>query len=161
MIHVRPAGPADARAIAELVQRLIETGAATALVGPITRATVRAWMATTPDISAWRLAEGADGDLLGVQWVAPHPALPAKACDIATFTAPGRHRIGVGSRLFDSTRAAAAALGYRWINATIRSDNAGALAYYQSRGFEPYARERDRQRAPGRDRDRISHRHDL
>ena len=37
-----------------------------------------------------------------------------------------------------ATKKAARALGYAHIHAIIRADNAGGLAYYQSRGFEDF-----------------------
>lgn len=43
-------------------------------------------------------------------------------------------------RLFQATLAAAEELGLEFINATIRADNVGGLAYYTRMGFEPYDR---------------------
>ena len=62
------------------------------------------------------------------------------AAEIATFTKIGKTGLGIGSALFRATEKAARGLGYTWINANIRADNAGGLAYYQSRGFEDYGR---------------------
>ena len=42
---------------------------------------------------------------------------------------------GVGTALFAETRARARALGLRAIDATIRADNAGGLAFYDRLGF--------------------------
>lgn len=47
---------------------------------------------------------------------------------------------GVGSALFPATRAAAEELGLEFINATIRADNVGGLAYYAKLGFQLYDR---------------------
>lgn len=135
MIRVRPVHRLDLRDMAALLEAQIAAGAATALIGPIGAATLRDWWQSAPARSAWHVAEAEDGALTGLQWVEPHDDLPPEACDIATFGAPGREGLGIGSALFAATEPAARALGYDWINAAIRADNTGGLAYYQSRGF--------------------------
>ena len=140
MITVRPAHALDAREMAAILTAIIGIGGTTAITGQVTREDILAWMQTAPDASAWHVAETEAGEIVGFQWVAPHDGLPLEAVDIATFAKPGRQGLGIGSKLFEATRADAARLGYRWINAAIRSDNAGGLAYYQSRGFEDYGR---------------------
>jgi len=139
MLHVRPATPADARAMAELLNEIIFEGGTTALTTPVSRTDIENWMHTNARRSAWRLAEDDTGALMGFQWIAPHPDLPEDACDIATFVHSGNTGLGVGSKLFEATMRAAHDMGYTWINANIRADNTGGLAYYKSRGFEDYA----------------------
>lgn len=139
LLHIRPATTADARAIAELLNEIIEKGGTTALTKPVTAEDIVAKMSSPGLRNAWRLAEDDTGRLMGFQWIAPHPDLPEDACDIATFARVGQTGLGVGSKLFDATVRAAHDLGYTWINANIRGDNEGGLAYYQSRGFEDYA----------------------
>ena len=138
-LHVRRAGALDTRAMAELLNRIIARGGTTALTTPVTGDELAEWMTSSPG-SAWHVAETDTGDVVGFQWIAPNADLPPEACDIATFVQVGQTGLGIGSRLFDATRKAAKALGYAWINATIRADNTGGLAYYQSRGFEDYHR---------------------
>ena len=152
--HTRPAAPWDAGAMALLLREIIEIGGTTALDDPPSGAEVRAWM-DTPS-SLWTVAER-DGEVVGFQWVEPHPDLPDDALDIATFVSPAVQGIGVGSALFAATAAAARAAGAAWINATILARNGGGRAYYRSRGFETYAI------TPGRDGrgDRLSKRYDL
>jgi L-amino acid N-acyltransferase YncA len=141
MIHIRRAGPMDTRAMADLLNAIIQRGGTTAMVEPVTSATLTDWMASGGAHAAWHIAEDDGGNLMGVQWIEPHHLLPPEACDVATYVRLGRDRLGIGARLFEATRAAAVALGYDWINATIRADNSGGLAYYQSRGFETWARD--------------------
>jgi GNAT superfamily N-acetyltransferase len=81
------------------------------------------------------VAETDRGDIVGFQWIGPHPDLSQHACDIATFVRRGQTGLGIGSRLFTATDEAARQLGYGWINAEIRADNLGGRVYYQSRGF--------------------------
>ena len=91
----------------------------------------------------------------------PDERLPSEACDVATFVRLGQTGLGIGSKLFEATKRAARELGYSWINATIRADNESGLTYYQSRGFEDYARKTDVPLGNGFSVDRISKRYDL
>jgi GNAT superfamily N-acetyltransferase len=47
------------------------------------------------------------GRSLGLQWIEPHAGLPPDAASIATFVAPGRQQLGIGSALFPATERAA------------------------------------------------------
>lgn len=161
MIHIRRAGDMDAGPMAELLNAIIAQGGTTALTQPVTRSDLATKMAAHAGRNAWHLAEDDAGAVLGFQWIAPNDALPPEAADIATFVQIGRTQLGIGSSLFGETCAAARQLGYRWINATIRADNAGGLAYYQSRGFEPYGRQTDITLADGTRVDRVLSRYDL
>lgn len=158
---LRQAGPADARDIAEMLSRVLASGDTSAIRGPVEAATIRSWMAAAPARSVWMVAEDDRGEILGLQWIEPHTALPPEACSIATFVLPGRQQLGIGSALFAATERAARRLGYAWINATIRADNEGGITYYQSRGFRVWTQEKDVEIAPGRIVDRIATRYDL
>ena len=161
MIHIRRAGTLDAGAMADLLNEIIAIGGTTAITKPVTRADLHEWMGYFPNKSAWYVAEDETGNMLGFQYIEPHGNLPPEACDIATFVRYGQTGLGIGSRLFDATKIAAKALGYRWINATIRADNTGGLAYYQSRGFEDYTLQRNIALADGTIVDRIQKRFDF
>lgn len=158
MIRVRRAGPLDARPMAELLSAIIHKGGTTAFTRDVSRETLLGWFEKAPDRSVWHLAEAEDGACLGFQSIEPHPDLPPEACDIATFVALGQTGLGIGSRLFERTVPAAREMGYLWINATIRADNLGGLAYYQSRGFEAYATQNSVRLGNGLVVDRISKR---
>ena len=140
-MHIRRATLLDARAMAELLNEIISQGGTTAIQAPLTSNDMKAKIGSNAAQSAWSLAESDTGELLGFQYIKPNLSLPEGACDIATFARVGRTQLGIGSALFEATRNAANTLGYSWINATIRSYNEGGLAYYQSRGFEPYKRD--------------------
>ena len=161
MITVRPAHALDAREMAEILNQIIAIGGTTAMTGRIDSAYFVTRMQTAPDASAWHVAETEAGEILGFQWIAPHDGLPPEAVDIATFAKPGRQGLGIGSKLFEATQAAAKRMGYAWINASIRADNAGGLAYYQSRGFEDYGRIEGDRLADGSVVDKILKRLDL
>ena len=161
MIHIRHAGPMDARDMAELLNAIIRKGGSTAITQEITRETILDWFEQTPPNSIWHVAEDDTGATLGFQYVKPNANLPPEACDIATFVKLGTTGLGIGSKLFETTKKAACDLGYGWINATIRADNTGGLAYYQSRGFEDYARLSNQKLCNGQIVDKISKRYDL
>jgi len=137
MIEVRHAQRFDCGAMARLLNVIIAAGGTTAMVRPVTGDDLADWMAKG-DRAAWHVAVDGDGEIVGFQWIDSHEGLPAEAADIATFVQRGRSGLGIGSALFEVTVKAARGLGYRWISAVIRADNAGGLAYYQSRGFRDY-----------------------
>ncbi len=72
-----------------------------------------------------------------------------------------RHKSGVGSALFARTREAASKLGFTAINASIRVENAGGLAYYSRVGFETYLVEAGDPQAQHRVFNRVHKRFDL
>lgn len=140
MIRVIPANRLHCADMADLLNEVIAQGGTTALTSPVSASDIRAWMARHPDKSAWHVAEDADGRVQGFQWIESADYLPPEAAEIATFARVGKTGLGIGSALFEATKRAARDLGYKWINANIRADNTGGLAYYQSRGFEDYDR---------------------
>ncbi|MGB7243199.1 MAG: GNAT family N-acetyltransferase [Sulfitobacter sp.] len=159
MIHVRRAGRLDAAAMAELLNAIILQGGTTALVNPVTGAEMAERIATPR--SVWHVAEDETGTLKGFQWIEPHPDLPQQAVDIATFVRVGETGLGIGSALFSATKAAAIDMGYCLIDAVIRADNTGGLAYYQSRGFETIRHLPDMELADGTRVDKVWKRYKL
>ena len=133
-IHIRKAGPIDATNISALLNDIIAKGGTTALVRPVSAQDIQNWM--NLENAVWQVAEDERGNLLGFQWIEPHPDLPKDATDIASFVKIGQTGLGIGSALFEATKKAARNMGYQRIDAIIRADNSGGLAYYQSRGFE-------------------------
>jgi len=81
----------------------------------------------------------ATGQVLGYQSLEIHTDLPKTIGDIATFSKVGGNKRGIGTALFAATRAAAPALGFNEINATIRADNTGGLTYYSKMGFQDHS----------------------
>ncbi len=138
MITVRPAAPGDAPQMAALLAAIIARGGITAIRGPVDGADIAAWMARAPERSSWHVACDAAGAVIGFQWAEPHPDLPTDAADIASFVRIGETGRGVGRKLFEATAARARALGYRWLNASIRGDNASGLTYYARIGFSDW-----------------------
>ena len=137
MIRIRKASRLDTPDMARLLTAIIAQGGTTALTKPVESSDLADWMAQAPAVSAWHVAE-AEGTIVGFQWIGPSGDLGPKVCEIATFVEVGRTGLGIGSALFTATAQAAKALGYNWIDATIRADNEGGLIYYQSRGFRDW-----------------------
>lgn len=138
MLTIRPPFTLDTGDMARLLNEIIEVGGTTARTTPVTGADIAELMAEHPDQSAWHVALDDAERVVGFQWITSSTGLPNEAAEISTFVQVGRTGLGIGSALFDTTRKAAKALGYGWINANIRADNEGGLIYYQSRGFVDY-----------------------
>jgi L-amino acid N-acyltransferase YncA len=151
----------DTASMARLLNQIIDAGGTTALTRPVTACDLTEWMRFEPERAAWHVALDGTERVTGFQWIEPDERLPAEAANIATFVQMGQTGLGIGSALFDATRAAAKSLGYIWINATIRADNTGGLTYYQSRGFRDYAIEENVRLESGLVVDKISKRFDL
>lgn len=161
-LTIRRGSTADLRQTAELLNEIIAAGGTTAMTNPLTKDALGAWICDNADRSAWHVAIDDDyGELLGFQWIGVWPDLPPEACDIATFVKTGRTGLGIGSKLFEATKAAAITMGYDWINANIRSDNTGGLTYYQSRGFRVWDRLENVTLANGETVDKVLKRFDL
>lgn len=161
MIRVRPAMALDTPSMAKLLNAIIAQGGTTAMTRPVKGQDIVEWMDHAPAQSAWHVALDDTEQVCGFQWIEPNSKLPPIAADIATFVQIGQTGLGIGSMLFDATAKAAKALGYVWINATIRADNEGGLTYYQSRGFRDYRFEEDVRLESGQIVDRISKRFDV
>ncbi len=161
MITVRPAISLDASSMAKLLNAIIEEGGTTALTREVTAQDIADQMATKGERRAWHVAVDASEEVVGFQWIASTDYLPPEAAEIATFVQIGQTGLGIGSKLFEATKAAAKELGFGWINANIRADNEGGLIYYQSRGFVDYGRIEDYKLDSGEIVDKVLKRFDL
>lgn len=160
-ISIQTGTAADLRQAAELLNEIIDAGGTTALTKPLSKEALGEWLMADPGQAIWHVALSEDGSLMGFQWIGPFAGLPPEACEIGTFVKTGRTGMGIGSKLFEATKAAARAMGYDWINAEIRADNSGGLAYYQSRSFETYAHKSAVVLEDGSTVDKIRKRYDL
>jgi L-amino acid N-acyltransferase YncA len=161
MITVRKPISLDFGPMAALLNEIIAEGSTTALTRSVTGKDIEEWTAFAPAQNAWHVAVDEAEAVVGFQWIEPEASLPPEAANIATFVQMGRTGLGIGSALFEATRAAAKSLGYVWINANIRADNEGGLIYYQSRGFQDYGRIEGYQMQNGQIVDKILKRFDL
>lgn len=131
---IRPVAAADAAELAELLNAIIARGGTTAWETPFTPDHLRDAYLIGPTVHCCFVADG-DGVLLGFQTLGTQGFLPPEIGDIATFARVGGTQAGVGTALFAATKARARELGLAAINATIRADNTGGLAFYSRMGF--------------------------
>lgn len=134
-LRIRPARNTDAPTLAALLNEIIADGGTTALEQPFKPATLKETMLTGPNVYCCFVAEDAAGNLVGFQALTRSDHLPDGVGDIGTFTRVRYVQKGTGSLLFAATRQAAKEKGFTAINATIRADNAGGLAFYSRLGF--------------------------
>jgi L-amino acid N-acyltransferase YncA len=136
-IDVRDARRADAAQLAELLNAIIARGGTTAHEEPFTPERLADAYIDGPDaLSCFVAVDRASGRIEGFQALGRYADLPPGVGDIGTFARLGGAQRGVGSALFAATRVRAAELGLAAINATIRADNTGGLAFYAKQGFE-------------------------
>lgn len=134
-LTVRPVEAGDAAALADLLNEVIAAGGTTALEEPFSPEWLAVSFLNGPDVLGCFVVEDEEGALLGFQTLVRNSGLPEGVVDIATFAELGGTRRGIGTALFTATKARAAELGLSAINATIRADNAGGLAFYSKQGF--------------------------
>lgn len=135
VLTIRAAVPGDAPAAMALLNAIIAKGGTTAMETPLSIEDVKNWF-LLPGPRVWCCHVAlADGTLVGFQSVGKFAALPDSWGEMGTYSALGTTQRGIGTALFAQTIIAARALGLRHLNALIRSDNAGGLAYYSRMGF--------------------------
>ena len=161
-IAVRPAVSADAPELAELLNAIIARGGTTALEEAFTPERLDATYLTGPGVLSCVVAvDSESGRLEGFQTLIREAHLPDDWGDIGTFARVDGTQRGVGSALFAATSERARALGLAALNAEIRADNVGGLAFYAKMGFEDYKVDRAVPLADGTPMDRIDKRYPL
>ncbi|NDV02650.1 GNAT family N-acetyltransferase [Pseudoroseicyclus tamaricis] len=163
-VTTRPARPEDAAPLAALLNRIIAKGGTTAHQTPFDPARMtRHYIAPPLGISCTVAEE--EGELIGFQslvWPEDEgDPFPEGWAIIASFVAEGHAGKGIGRALFAATLEAARAAHVSVIDATIRADNTGGLAYYGAMGFEDYDRLPNVPLRDGSHVDRIRKRFDL
>ena len=152
----RAATPADAPAMASILNRIIALGGTTAHEDPKTVEAVLADYVTGPDVLAAVVA--LDGEqVIGWQSV----ELWQGEAHIGTFVAPDVQARGTGAAMFALTRAMLAGSGVGAIIASIRADNVPGLAYYARLGFVDFAQDADFALRDGRVVGRVHRRFNL
>jgi len=146
-VTVRAAREDDAGRMADILNTVIAIGGTTAHTEPFDEKRIRAaFIAPTRGISCFVAV--VDHDVVGFQalewsdpeWTGDHP-LPADWAFISTYVSPSHHRRGIGHALFAHTADAARRAGVRFVDATIRAENRGGLAFYEAIGFTEYRRD--------------------
>jgi L-amino acid N-acyltransferase YncA len=161
-IEVRDAARGDAPELAELLNAIIAQGGTTALEGPFTPQRLAEAYLQGPTVHCCFVAvDRGTGRLEGFQTLGRYPGLPDDVGDIGTFARIDGKQRGVGSALFAATCDRARRLGLSAINATIRADNAGGLAFYEKLGFVDHSVTAAAPLRDGRPVDRVNKRFSL
>jgi L-amino acid N-acyltransferase YncA len=157
-LSIRDVRTEDSAALAELLNAIIVQGGTTALETPFSAEQLDNVYLTGPDVLCCFVAANDNEQLVGFQTVVRGSYLPEGCGDIATFARIETIQKGIGSRLFAATRERAQTLGLNAINATIRADNIGGLAFYSKQGFADFSIDRDVPLCDGTLVDRVSKR---
>ncbi len=129
----------DAEELTSLLNAIIARGGTTAHEVPFTPESFAEHFISGQDCIACVKAIDGSGVALGFQSLGFADYAPKGWGDIGTFTRVDGTQRGVGSALFAKTKRIASKKGIAMINATIRADNTGGLAYYSKIGFVDYA----------------------
>lgn len=139
-IVVRPATEEDAAPLLAILNEIIEIGGTTGIEELLTHQQFLDYFLTGDIVESCLCAvDASSGTHLGFQSTSHFGDIPADWVDIGTFVKPNIHARGVGRALFAATKAALAGKNLTAINATIRADNKGGLAYYTACGFIDYS----------------------
>ena len=160
-LTIRPAHDDDVEGMRALLNEIIRVGGTTAITNELSSDEMREWFISGDKVVSYFVAVDSDGAVAGFQSLSTYDSLPAGWLDIATFARRSRHKSGVGSALFARTRELAWQRGTIAINATIRVENVGGLAYYGKMGFETYLVEDGDPKDHGRVFNRVHKRFDL
>ncbi|MBL0932141.1 MAG: GNAT family N-acetyltransferase [Alphaproteobacteria bacterium] len=158
-MKIRPATPADAAELADLINEIIEIGGTTAWQTKFTPESFAAHYIDGPDCLSCFVAE--TDRVNGFQALGRNKELPADWGDIGSFARTKPKMPGVGAALFAVTKVKARELGLVAINAQIRADNQPGLGFYSKMGFVDYGVKKDVPLKDGAIVDRILKRYDL
>jgi GNAT superfamily N-acetyltransferase len=129
----------DAAALADLLNEIIIAGGTTAYQIPFTPEGFANAHIDGPAVLTCMVAHDENDAPMGFQILLRDERLPQAWGDIGTFARRGATTRGIGTALFAATCDAARQLGLIGINATIRADNSGGLAFYGKQGFRDHA----------------------
>lgn len=144
-MKVREAATDDARAMSEVLQEIV---AQTGLERRTEPSFVRSNYIDHPEHVRCTVALDEQNKLIGFQslirsWPDNPYNVPLGWGIVGTHINPNAHRKGLGTALFETTKAAAEEAGLAKIDAYIGSDNPGALRYYEVMGFRTYRKTED------------------
>lgn len=158
-LTVRDVVPADAQAVVEILNPIIEARLYTVLDAPFTADEERDFIMKFPPRGIWKIAQRrADARVVGFQVLEPFGPY-TKAFDhvatLGTFVELSARRQGIAKALFAATFEAARRKGYEKIFTFVRADNPAALATYCAHGFEVIGTARRHAKIDGRYVDEI------
>jgi dephospho-CoA kinase len=141
-VQVRPASPADAEGIAEVLNSVVRAGGQTMIDRTFGAEEEQSFLAELPERS--RVTVALLGRVVvGFQTVEPYASRTGAMKHVAsmgTYIWANVRRRGIGRALANATLSYLAGAGFRKIVVGIREDNPGAQHYYSSLGFRPCGR---------------------
>jgi L-amino acid N-acyltransferase YncA len=157
MVLVRPVTEADASQIVALLNRIIAEGVSTVMDEELTLADQQAFLRGFPSRGTFHAAVNSHAGILGIQDIVPLAGGRAFAHigEISTFVRQDVQGKGIGRALCAATFAAARRNGFEKVMATVRADNARAVAFYRGQGFRLIGTLERHARIRGRDFDEV------
>ena len=139
LVKIRPAELADAQAIAEIWNQIIQTELYSALDTPVTVEVQRKFLVNLPDRGVFLVATAPeDQQVVGFQVLDPF-ATYTHAFDhvavVGTCVRLSLRRQGIGMQLSDVSSKEAKKKGFEKLFTYVRADNEAALHFYQKIGF--------------------------
>ena len=138
-LSIRAAEPADAEAVAGILNAAIEAGVYTVFDTPFSVDQERSFIESFPERGVFLVAIRQPGrQLVGFQSMEPFAAYTHAFDHVAvlgTYVAAGQRRQGVAAALFAATFEAARRKQFEKIFTFVRADNQAALAAYRKHGF--------------------------
>lgn len=163
-VHIRPAVTADARAVMEIYNPVVETSTATFDLTPRTLEQQEEWLRDRTGARAALVAvtDAADltdaspavepGTVVGFAALSPYRDRPAYSTTVedSVYVDPRAQGCGVGRLLLDALLGTARAHGFHTVIARIVSDHEASIALHRSCAFEVVGLEREVGRKFGR-----------
>ena len=154
-LKIRDAQPTDIEELCDLINEIIQVGGTTAQETPFSKESFeKHFINGNNNLSCYVAIDELD-NITGFQAMKIHPDLPNRWLDIATFARLTNKVRGVGTALFIKSKFFAERFNIAAINATIRADNEGGLAYYDKMGFKNYTKIEGKPLSDGTPVDRI------
>jgi L-amino acid N-acyltransferase YncA len=134
VVHVRPAVPGDAAAVAAIYNRGIAERQATFETRPRSTKDVGAWL---DEGRPFLVATDQDNAILGFARLSPYSVRKAYAGigEHGIYVDPNARGRGVGRRLLDELALAAEQAGYHKLTSRVFTSNHASLALHRATGF--------------------------
>ncbi len=160
-LSIVPAQIGHSEVLCRVLNEIVEIGGTTAIEELLVPTQFSEWFITGSSVVSCAVATLATGEPVAFQSLSTHFVTEPEWVDIGTFAKPGLQTRGAGRLMFDYSRALARSRGFKFINAQIRADNLGGLAFYTKLGFVDYDVKRGVPLKDGTPMDRICKRYDL
>lgn len=157
-IIVRRASMHDARELADILNEIITRGGTTAYETEFSpQRLIEVFLTGTNLIGCFVAIDETTCALLGFQALTSS-AEAIETGEVSTYVGVGKTKRGIGSTLFAATKMLARQTGLTSIDAVIRADNVGGLAFYEHLGFRSRSVKKGIPLADGTKVDRITKR---